>query len=777
VKRYRAFSLLAAYLALSSLAAAQTTSTLSALPRLVRFSGTASDIKGNPLSGVVGITFALYSGQTDGSPLWMETQNVNADSHGRYAVLLGVTKPEGLPPDVFTTEQAHWVGVQVEGQAEQPRVLLLSVPYALKAGDAETIGGLPPSAFVLAAPSPAAAAKTENTAATAAGNAPLVSITGAGTVNFLPLWDTTSDIISSVIFQSGSGSTAKIGIHNTTPAAALDVKGGAVVRGALQLPSQGTATAGAGFNSDPFNLLASSFNSGTATAVSQTFQWQAEPTGNDTASPSGTLNLLFGSGAKPTETGLNIASNGQITFASGQTFPGTGTGTVTSVGSGAGLTGGPIKGSGTLRIATGGVTNVMLANPSLTITAGTDLSGGGTVALGGSITLNLNTTATDARYAQLGANNTFTGTQTINNTTIMSGTNTAGVLQVTNTAVTGKAPAIVGTTNSTAAHAIKGIVTATSGNLAGVFGQTSSPTGYGVNGSASAGGIGVYGSGGTGVEGLATTGYGVYGVLSAPSALGSDNVMAGVWGDTSVAPGGSFGPAAAGVLGTADQGAGGAFLNTGLGDLEPALVGFNLGSNLTGPVFQTFGAAGACSIYANGSLACDGSKSAVVPVDGGTRRVALYAVEAPENWFEDIGSGLLSNGSARIDLDPTFAQTVNTGVGYHVFLTPNGDCKGLYVSRKSAASFEVHEFGGGTSNIEFDYRIVAKRSGYENIRLADFTERYNGMEAQRERMRQLAGQRRAQPAAAETPALKPANAATASSVVGAANPRAIQTRK
>lgn len=38
------------------------------------------------------------------------------------------------------------------GQVEQSRVLLVSAPYALKAGDAETVGGLPPSAFMLTAP-------------------------------------------------------------------------------------------------------------------------------------------------------------------------------------------------------------------------------------------------------------------------------------------------------------------------------------------------------------------------------------------------------------------------------------------------------------------------------------------------------------------------------------------------------------------------------------------------------------------------------------------------
>ncbi|HOU75804.1 MAG TPA: hypothetical protein PK957_01615, partial [Candidatus Dojkabacteria bacterium] len=65
-------------------------------------------------------------------------------------------------------------------------------------------------------------------------------------------------------------------------------------------------------------------------------------------------------------------------------------GTVTSVDTGSGLTGGPITTSGTISIATGGVTNAMLLNSSLTVTAGNGLSGGGIVSLGGSTTLSTN---------------------------------------------------------------------------------------------------------------------------------------------------------------------------------------------------------------------------------------------------------------------------------------------------------------------------------------------------------------------------------------------------
>ena len=399
-------------LSLPSLTIAQTSpQTSSALPRLVRFGGVVKDLNSHALTGVVGVTFALYSEQTGGAALWMETQNVTADSSGHYTALLGSTRPEGLPSELFTAEQARWVGVQVSGQAEQARVLLVSAPYAFKAGDAETIGGLPPSAFVLATPAQSSASWSATTSATQSSTLPppASAITGTGTVNYLPLWDTTSDIVSSVLFQAGTGATAKLGINTATPASTLDVKGGSTIRGTLSLPATGTATATAGKNSQPLTLAASAFNSATSKAGNQTFQWQAEPAGNDTASASGTLNLLFGAATPPTETGLNIAGNGQITFATGQKFPGTGAGTVTSVAGGSGLTGGPITGSGTLSIATGGVTTEMLATSSLTVKAGTDLTGGGSVPLGGTTTLNLDTT----KVPLLSTNNTFSGNQTV----------------------------------------------------------------------------------------------------------------------------------------------------------------------------------------------------------------------------------------------------------------------------------------------------------------------------------------------------------------------------
>jgi trimeric autotransporter adhesin len=308
-----------------------------ALPRLVRFNGTAKDANGSPLTGVVGITFALYSEQSGGASLWMETQNIQADVNGHYTALLGASKPEGLPTDLFTSEQARWVGVQISGEREQARVLLVSAPYALKAGDAETVGGLPASAFALAN---SAHTKSEEIAGgfpnqkpeRSQGSQANADVTGKGTIGYLPMWDTTSDIIDSLIFQKSS----EIGIGTKTPAATLDVSGKSDIRDTLTL----------------------------------------FPKGKDSAL---TIN----------GTAFKIDQTGTVTFVSGQTFPGGGGGTVTSVGSGSGLTGGPITKSGTLSIATAGVTNAMLQNSTFKLTPGGGMTGGGSVALGSSTSLGL----------------------------------------------------------------------------------------------------------------------------------------------------------------------------------------------------------------------------------------------------------------------------------------------------------------------------------------------------------------------------------------------------
>ncbi|HEY4960070.1 MAG TPA: hypothetical protein VII29_04350, partial [Terriglobales bacterium] len=73
----------------------------------------------------------MPSTSSRGAPVWLETQNVTPDATGHYSVLLGSSRAEGLPSDLFAAQEERWLGVQVQGQPEQPRVLLVSVPYAM----------------------------------------------------------------------------------------------------------------------------------------------------------------------------------------------------------------------------------------------------------------------------------------------------------------------------------------------------------------------------------------------------------------------------------------------------------------------------------------------------------------------------------------------------------------------------------------------------------------------------------------------------------------------
>ena len=114
-------------------------------------------------------------------------------------------------------------------------------------------------------------------------------------------------------------------------------------------------------------------------------------------------------------------------------------------------------------------------------------------------------------------------------------------------------------------------------------------------------------------------------------------------------------------------------------------------------------------------LMADGLKPAVVPADEYGRR-RLYAVESAEVWFEDCGSAKLVNGAAEIEIEPIFAATVNLDVEYHVFLTPVGGWTSLYVEEKKPTSFTV-KAADGAGDLAFDYRIMAKRRGYEDVRL------------------------------------------------------------
>jgi len=1026
-------------------------STAPVIPQMVRYAGKLATRAGDTVEAV----FRIYAVEQGGDPLWTETQRVTIGEDGSYSLLLGSANSGGLPQTVFAGGAARWLGVSVERGPEQDRVLLSSVPYAMKSADAELLAGHAASDFVtqnqlaqLAQLSQQAQSSGQQPAA-APAISPLTSgtVTGSGTDGAIPLWTGTLTQGNSEITQVGTD----IGINEATPGATLDVGGTATFRGTTMLPAESTATASAGFRSQLLDFSDSAWSTTTKAPVTHTWRIYAIDSGNNSANPTSSLNFQFQNGAgAATPTILSIAQTGVIDFAPAQTFPGTiasvtGTSPVTAtITSGAVTLGlntsaletslnsfyaqldaantftgnqtitGNVNITGTLAntgFATLGQTSVqgsllvaegvaaggplsaksqIQVDPSATATAtsagnsylvesssawnsstnapvqqnfywqaspvnsntsnptsllsldygeggsfaATGLSinssglltfapgqtfpgtGAGTITgitttsplagsgTSGSVALAINETKLsaditptlettfNAKYAQLSAsNNDFTGSLEASKLTggalavpaILGtgGAGATGVFGLTDTGVgllgiseapqngyagvlgqnnlansatyatekadqvagvwgdtTGNpnnayAAGVIGTAdnadggtffnNSTdyaavyarnlgAGIGISGISsdggTGIAGNsstgigvqgngLVGVSGVTSSSTGAGVSGQTSAassnavigvanasatssngvagfaysnGSIGVYGeadganTSGTpvsiGVQGWGALATGVLGTSYGSSATADlyQGESAGVWGDTH---GGASANVNAAVVGTADDNAAGFFVNN---SSSSTVFAFNLDGNGSGTLFKSFMAStrtGTCGIGGDGDLSCTGQVKSIVSTGGGARKVETYATQSAENWMEDYGTGTMERGVAVVKIDPAFAETISESADYHVFITPRADSKGLYVINVSLASFEVRESGGGTSSLTFDYKIVAKRRGYEAQRLTDVTDRFNTAMKSSARHTRLAAADSAEPISlhrAPQPAVRPAQA-------------------
>ncbi len=251
------FALFALVLVMFSAAFAQQAS-VTTVPNLVRYGGTLRDAQGAPLSSsAVGVTFAIYKLQDGGGPVWMETQTVALDASGNYSVLLGSTTAAGLPADLFSQQEQRWLGVQVQGEAEQPRVLLVSVPYAFKAHEAETLGGMSVSDFVLAnGASSTANGTTAGQASSSPANNTLANTPGiskgaasAGPTNFS---GATIDQIVGVT-QSGSGAGVNasaptkgiVGTATATSGTVIGVEGGSAGSGGYGVYGNVSSSTGA----------------------------------------------------------------------------------------------------------------------------------------------------------------------------------------------------------------------------------------------------------------------------------------------------------------------------------------------------------------------------------------------------------------------------------------------------------------------------------------------------------------------------------------------------
>ncbi len=108
--------------------------TLGEPPPLIPYRGVLTNASGAPLVGFVSTIFALYEASSGGVPVWVDIKTVHAGASGGFVVLLGETTE--FPVDLFVTDEARWLGVQPDGEPEQPRVGFTRMPCALEATSA-----------------------------------------------------------------------------------------------------------------------------------------------------------------------------------------------------------------------------------------------------------------------------------------------------------------------------------------------------------------------------------------------------------------------------------------------------------------------------------------------------------------------------------------------------------------------------------------------------------------------------------------------------------------
>ena len=600
------------------------------VPTLVPFEGTLASRAGQRVS----VHFSIFAAASSSQALWSEDQAIQVGAKGEYSVLLGAGSSIGLPHALFANGEPRWLAVEVRGDGEaQERTLLTSVPYAMKSASADTLGGQPVGAFVT---QDQLEAKMNAAAKELAARAvqPLSTPSGSGKTGTFALWSSSSKLTNSAVTQTGSGSSAKIGIGTSSPATSLDVNGPSTFRGETSMNASSTDW-----------MLVVTNTSSTAKGV-----LLAQAQGNN----------LSIEGASPGGIGVEGATN-----------------------------------------------------------TGYGVEGSATTGLGGYFH---NNSASDAALAGENATTSYSGIGvyglSANGDAVYGiSTNGAGVFGTTSTG-----------------NGVSG--TSTSGN--GVNGSSSSAYGvlgfsknsFGVAGESQSNN-GVYGdsSSGNGVYGTSSSSSGVVGYTPTTSKGSAVVAQVGVGNSWTGSPIGDS-ALAADAQGYADGVIG--FTDSGIGSLsgtnttsEPALAAENNATGTYHTLFGTFlatGPGGSCGFGSGGDLSCTGQVKSLVTT-ASARQLQTYSVQSSENWLEDYGSGQLVNGKATIHLDAAFVDAANTGMAYHVFLTPKGDAQTLYLAAETDAGFEVRESGNGGHTIGFDYRIVAKRRGLETQRLIDITDR------------------------------------------------------
>jgi len=324
------------------LALAALTGTAAAVPTTMSFTARLTNTANVPIEGAVDLHVAIFDAPTAGTLVWEETHTALTATRGLVYANLGSVDAatNGLDASVFGGS-ALFIELTVDGDVLSPRIPIASVPYAVKAGVAETLEGFDPStvqnrvASACAAGSSIRQINTDGTVIcqtdTTGGVGTITSVagtgglTGGGSAGAVTLTVDTAAIQARVASTCAAGSSIRQINANGTVVCQTDTTGG--VGTITSVAGSGGLTGG-----------------GSAGAVTLTV---------DTAVIQARVATACAAGSSIRQ----INANGTVVC---QTDTTGGVGTITSVTGNGGLTGSGSAGAVTLSIATGGVTTTQL---------------------------------------------------------------------------------------------------------------------------------------------------------------------------------------------------------------------------------------------------------------------------------------------------------------------------------------------------------------------------------------------------------------------------------
>lgn len=202
------------------------------------------------------------------------------------------------------------------------------------------------------------------------------------------------------------------------------------------------------------------------------------------------------------------------------------------------------------------------------------------------------------------------------------------------------------------------------------------------------------------------------GVIGATQLTGGSAVQA--WGSLGYR---TSGGSNVGVYGSTSYSNGSGFSSNGLIASGVGVAGFGglAGSVSSGQIIGQINSGELAATYNQGHQITSGKNIEIVEVNN-TRSFA-FTNTSSKNQIYEAGVAQLMNGSVFVKYPEQLVALMSRSVQPIINITPMGESKGIFIKDTNNEGFFVSEYNNGSSNIKFNWIIIAERVDSEKIKL------------------------------------------------------------